>query len=93
MKRAGPGENLRVRLSGIEEEDILGGFVLSSIGEWFSFLPFTPLCCCFVVVLSFVFIYHQHSQLVLVRASYVSPEASYCYRKKIILWIRMILLC
>lgn len=34
MKRAGPGENLRVRLSGIEEEDILGGFVLSSIGEF-----------------------------------------------------------
>jgi len=28
---AGPGENLRVRVSGIEEEDILAGFVLSSI--------------------------------------------------------------
>ncbi|CAJ2675965.1 unnamed protein product [Trifolium pratense] len=27
---AGPGENLRVRLSGIEEEDLLSGFVLSS---------------------------------------------------------------
>ncbi|CAJ2672915.1 unnamed protein product [Trifolium pratense] len=27
---AGPGENLRVRLSGVEEEDILSGFVLSS---------------------------------------------------------------
>ncbi|XP_073142826.1 uncharacterized protein [Henckelia pumila] len=26
--RAGPGENLRVRVSGIEEEDILSGFVL-----------------------------------------------------------------
>ena len=32
VKRAGPGENLRIRLSGIEEEDILSGFVLSSIG-------------------------------------------------------------
>ncbi|VVA91733.1 unnamed protein product [Arabis nemorensis] len=30
VKRAGPGENLRVRLTGIEEEDILSGFVLSS---------------------------------------------------------------
>lgn len=29
---ARPGENLRVRLSGIEEEDILSGFVLSGIG-------------------------------------------------------------
>ncbi|KAJ1392021.1 Tr-type G domain, conserved site [Sesbania bispinosa] len=31
VKRAGPGENLRIRLSGVEEEDILTGFVLSSI--------------------------------------------------------------
>ncbi|KAJ9542619.1 hypothetical protein OSB04_029125 [Centaurea solstitialis] len=30
-RSAGPGENLRVRVSGIEEEDILSGFVLSSI--------------------------------------------------------------
>ncbi|XP_057809777.1 uncharacterized protein LOC131024278 isoform X2 [Salvia miltiorrhiza] len=33
VRRAGPGENLRVRLSGIEEEDIIGGFVLSSIAR------------------------------------------------------------
>lgn len=33
VKRAGPGENLRVRISGIEEEDILSGFVLSSIAN------------------------------------------------------------
>ena len=32
VRRAGPGENLRVRLSGIEEEEILSGFVLSSSG-------------------------------------------------------------
>lgn len=32
-RRAGPGENLRVRLSGIEEEDVLSGFVLSSIAH------------------------------------------------------------
>ncbi|XP_027340784.1 eukaryotic peptide chain release factor GTP-binding subunit ERF3A-like isoform X2 [Abrus precatorius] len=31
VKRAGPGENLRIRLSGVEEEDILSGFVLSSV--------------------------------------------------------------
>ncbi|XP_057951410.1 uncharacterized protein LOC131146101 isoform X2 [Malania oleifera] len=31
VKRAGPGENLRVRLSGVEDEDILCGFVLSSV--------------------------------------------------------------
>ncbi|XP_009117628.1 eukaryotic peptide chain release factor GTP-binding subunit ERF3A [Brassica rapa] len=30
VKRAGPGENLRVRITGIEDEDILSGFVLSS---------------------------------------------------------------
>lgn len=31
VKRAGPGENLRVRISGVEEDDILGGFILSSV--------------------------------------------------------------
>ncbi|GKB39947.1 eukaryotic peptide chain release factor GTP-binding subunit ERF3A, partial [Tanacetum coccineum] len=31
VRSAGPGENLRVRVSGIEDEDILSGFVLSSI--------------------------------------------------------------
>ncbi|KAG9143871.1 hypothetical protein Leryth_011511 [Lithospermum erythrorhizon] len=30
VRSAGPGENLRVRLSGVEEEDILTGFVLCS---------------------------------------------------------------
>lgn len=34
VRCAGPGENLRVRLSGIEEEDILSGFVLSSVGKF-----------------------------------------------------------
>ncbi|PIN18098.1 Polypeptide release factor 3 [Handroanthus impetiginosus] len=33
VRRAGPGENLRVRLSGVEEEDILAGFVLSSVAK------------------------------------------------------------
>ncbi|XP_057416672.1 uncharacterized protein LOC130711182 isoform X4 [Lotus japonicus] len=33
VKRAEPGENLRVRVSGIEEEDILSGFVLSSVAK------------------------------------------------------------
>ncbi|VFQ67780.1 unnamed protein product [Cuscuta campestris] len=31
VRQAGPGENLRVRVSGIEEEDILSGFVLCSV--------------------------------------------------------------
>ncbi|KAF5193431.1 Elongation factor 1-alpha [Thalictrum thalictroides] len=31
VRRSGPGENVRVKLTGIEEEDILSGFVLSSI--------------------------------------------------------------
>ncbi|KAI3517910.1 hypothetical protein L1887_17132 [Cichorium endivia] len=31
VRSAGPGENLRIRVSGIEEEDILSGFVLSSV--------------------------------------------------------------
>lgn len=35
VKRAGPGENIRVRLSGVEEEDILSGFVLSSVGKYY----------------------------------------------------------
>ncbi|BBM96797.1 peptide chain release factor subunit 3 [Marchantia polymorpha subsp. ruderalis] len=30
---AKPGENLRIRLSGVEEEDISSGFVLSSLGK------------------------------------------------------------
>uniref|UniRef100_A0A5B6ZBI8 Putative eukaryotic peptide chain release factor GTP-binding subunit ERF3A n=1 Tax=Davidia involucrata TaxID=16924 RepID=A0A5B6ZBI8_DAVIN len=33
VRHAGPGENLRVRLSGIEEEDILPGFIVSSIAK------------------------------------------------------------
>ncbi|GAB4827441.1 hypothetical protein Ancab_034325 [Ancistrocladus abbreviatus] len=33
VRSAGPGENLRVRLSGIEEEEIMSGFVLSSISK------------------------------------------------------------
>lgn len=33
VKSAGPGENLRVRVAGIEEEDIASGFVLSSIAK------------------------------------------------------------
>lgn len=32
VRSAGPGENLRVRLSGIEEEEMLSGFVLCSSG-------------------------------------------------------------
>ncbi|KAJ4953345.1 hypothetical protein NE237_030177 [Protea cynaroides] len=31
VRHAGPGENVRVKLSGVEEEDILSGFVLSSV--------------------------------------------------------------
>lgn len=31
VRCAGPGENLRIRLSGIEEDDILSGFVLCSV--------------------------------------------------------------
>ncbi|CAK9137709.1 unnamed protein product [Ilex paraguariensis] len=33
VRQAGPGENLRVRLSGIEEDDILSGFVLSGVAK------------------------------------------------------------
>ncbi|KAI4350990.1 hypothetical protein L6164_005385 [Bauhinia variegata] len=33
VKRAGPGENLRIRISGVEEEDIVSGFVLSSVSN------------------------------------------------------------
>lgn len=43
VKRAGPGENLRVRISGIEEEEIMSGFVLSSIGMVLSFPRFSLL--------------------------------------------------
>lgn len=37
VRRAGPGENVRVTLYGIEEKDILSGFVLSSVGMYFFF--------------------------------------------------------
>lgn len=33
VRRAGPGENVRVKLSGIDDEDILPGFVLSSVSK------------------------------------------------------------
>lgn len=33
VRRAGPGENVRVKLSGIGDEDILSGFVLSSVAS------------------------------------------------------------
>ncbi|XP_034895599.1 uncharacterized protein [Populus alba] len=33
VRCAGPGENVRVRLSGIDDEDILSGFVLSSVAR------------------------------------------------------------
>lgn len=34
VNSARPGENLKVRLSGVEEENILTGFVLSSVGKY-----------------------------------------------------------
>ncbi|RWR73598.1 Translation elongation factor EF1A/initiation factor IF2gamma family protein isoform 1 [Cinnamomum micranthum f. kanehirae] len=33
VRCAGPGENVRVKLSGIDDEDILAGFVLSSVAK------------------------------------------------------------
>ncbi|KAJ8773100.1 hypothetical protein K2173_028277 [Erythroxylum novogranatense] len=33
VRCAGPGENLRIKLSGIDDEDILAGFVLSSVAK------------------------------------------------------------
>ncbi|CAD6264096.1 unnamed protein product [Miscanthus lutarioriparius] len=33
VRRAGPAENVRVKLSGIEEEDVMAGFVLSSVAN------------------------------------------------------------
>ena len=37
VRRAGPGENVRIRISGIEEEEIIAGFVLSSVGKYLLF--------------------------------------------------------
>ncbi|AQK42949.1 Translation elongation factor EF1A/initiation factor IF2gamma family protein [Zea mays] len=34
VRRAGPAENVRVKLSGVEEEDVMAGFVLSSVGKF-----------------------------------------------------------
>lgn len=34
VRRAGPAENVRVKLAGVEEEDILSGFVLSSVSKY-----------------------------------------------------------
>ncbi|XP_020401651.1 eukaryotic peptide chain release factor GTP-binding subunit ERF3A isoform X3 [Zea mays] len=33
VRRAGPAENVRVKLSGVEEEDVMAGFVLSSVAN------------------------------------------------------------
>lgn len=64
VRCAGPGESLRVRLSGIEEEDILSGFILSSVGkffsmvsQWSSSLTFTILfsnstCLSFILIVN-----------------------------------------
>ncbi|KOM43407.1 hypothetical protein LR48_Vigan05g101100 [Vigna angularis] len=52
VKRAGPGENLRIRLSGVEEEDIVTGFVLSSVGNVYCSLHLKILEIC-VMVLQF----------------------------------------
>ena len=38
VRHAGPGENVRIRLSGLDDEDLLSGFVLSSIGKFFKFV-------------------------------------------------------
>jgi peptide chain release factor subunit 3 len=37
VRSAAPGENVRVKLSGIEEEDIAAGFVLSNVGKLYFF--------------------------------------------------------
>ena len=37
VRSAAPGENVRVKLSGIEEEDIAAGFVLSNVGKFIFF--------------------------------------------------------
>jgi peptide chain release factor subunit 3 len=39
---AGPAENVRVKLSGIEEDDIMAGFVLSSVGNLQPVSSFSP---------------------------------------------------
>lgn len=36
VRKAGPGENVRVKLSGVEEDDISAGFVLSCTGNFHS---------------------------------------------------------
>ncbi|GAB2230076.1 hypothetical protein Droror1_Dr00014332 [Drosera rotundifolia] len=48
VRCAGPGENLRVRISGLEEDDILSDFVLSSICDIHCWLQgsFAYPCCC-----------------------------------------------
>jgi len=52
---AKPGENLRIRISGVEEEDISSGFVLSSVSKYpilyfypsmvFEIFAFSRSCC------------------------------------------------
>ncbi len=40
---AKPGENLRIRLSGVEEEDISPGFVISSVSEYSDSPPLSSI--------------------------------------------------
>ncbi|XP_028948169.1 uncharacterized protein [Malus domestica] len=68
VKRAGPGENLRVRISGIEDEDILSGFVLSSVAnpipavtEFFAQLQILELLDNAILTAGYKAVLHIHS--------------------------------
>ncbi|CAM8879236.1 unnamed protein product [Rhodiola kirilowii] len=65
---AGPGENLRVRLSGVEEEDILSGFVLctvanpiSAVSEFTAQLQFLELLDNAIFTAGYKAVLHIHS--------------------------------
>ncbi|KAM1452420.1 hypothetical protein ACFX2I_039392 [Malus domestica] len=68
VKRAGPGENLRVRLSGIDDEDILSGFVVSSVAkpipavtEFFAQLQILELLDNAILTAGYKAVLHIHS--------------------------------
>lgn len=50
VRNAGPGENLRVRLSGIEEDDILSGFVLCSVGKFLQSSDGVSIFYCYFIL-------------------------------------------
>ncbi|XP_024641755.1 eukaryotic peptide chain release factor GTP-binding subunit ERF3A isoform X2 [Medicago truncatula] len=95
VKRAGPGENLRVRVSGVEEEDISAGFVLSStanpipaVTEFVAQLQILELLDNAIFTAGYKAILHVHSVVeeceVIELISQIDPKTRKPMKKKVL---------